>query len=77
MSFKMAGSIDIKAIHFGTSGEVYGVAVDWLSNNVYWTDAGYNWIMVSQNVDNTDHWAILIHTDLDKPHALAIYPEKG
>ncbi|XP_077986987.1 low-density lipoprotein receptor-related protein 2-like [Glandiceps talaboti] len=59
----------------GTSHVVEGVAVDWLAKNVYWTDAAYNWIKVSNY--NGTYYRSLITTGLDHPSGIACNPLTG
>ncbi|XP_022093384.1 sushi, von Willebrand factor type A, EGF and pentraxin domain-containing protein 1-like isoform X2 [Acanthaster planci] len=59
----------------GTSSTVDGIAVDWLANNVYWTDAAYNWIVV---VDYNMTWFhIVVDDGLEKPRGVAVHPQLG
>ena len=54
-----------RAIFRGTSRSVEGLAVDWLTKNIYWTDSSYDWIMVSNY--NATYFTMLIDTGLEKP----------
>ena len=57
-----------------------GIAVDWLSGAIYWTDALYNWITVAASDQNAKDSEIHRHlwiTGLDKPHGIAVHPIKG
>jgi len=42
-----------------------GVAVDWIARNLYWTDAGRNYIAVSRL--NGTMKKIIIETEIDEP----------
>ena len=53
-----------------------GIAVDWTSNNVYTTDALYNWIMLTTIKDTNAYFNILIDNDLELPYGIAVHPEK-
>ena len=56
-----------------------GIAVDWTSNNVYTTDALYNWIMLTTIKDATNmdaYFNILIDNDLELPYGIAVHPGK-
>ncbi|RUS85411.1 hypothetical protein EGW08_006802 [Elysia chlorotica] len=46
-SLVLNGSLDTTTLFTGTSSEVYGMTVDWNSRNLYFTDALYNWIMMT------------------------------
>jgi len=70
-------------MYVGTSGEVQGLAYDWLAGILYWTDEVYNWIMVAAVVQSTYagrqplKTRVVISTGLDRPAGLAVYPSKG
>ena len=69
---------DIQMLHYGTSTEVNGIAVDWVTDNIYWTDALYNWIMVLRvKLNNHVYTKVLLRTQLDQPHAIALHPAQG
>ncbi|KAI8503921.1 hypothetical protein Bbelb_179890 [Branchiostoma belcheri] len=60
----------------GTSGRVGGLAVDWLSGNIYWSDASYNSILVATADGNRRK--VLVQTGaFSSPSGLAVHPEKG
>ena len=81
----------LHAVYSGISGEASGIAVDWLADTLYWTDARYNWIGVASTrhhihytglVDGTaprgyEVYKYLITKDMDKPWGIAVYPMKG
>lgn len=52
-----------------------GMAVDWIYDHIYWTDAGLDHIQVS-NLDGTFR-KTLINTRLDEPRAIALLPQEG
>lgn len=52
-----------------------GMAVDWIYDHIYWTDAGLNHIQVS-NLDGSFR-KTLINTRLDEPRAIALLPQEG
>ncbi|GAA6081867.1 low-density lipoprotein receptor-related protein 1B-like isoform X1, partial [Tachysurus ichikawai] len=52
-----------------------GVAVDWITGNVYWTDHGSDLIEVSRL--NTVYRAVIISEGLDQPRAVAVQPLEG
>ncbi|XP_077986159.1 low-density lipoprotein receptor-related protein 2-like [Glandiceps talaboti] len=64
-----------RIVYTGTSSTVDGMTVDWLTNNIYWADAAYNWIKVS-NYDGSS-FRTLITTELDHPTGIACNPLTG
>ncbi|XP_068085893.1 low-density lipoprotein receptor-related protein 4 [Anabrus simplex] len=52
-----------------------GLAVDWIADNVYWTDAGRKVLEVAR-LDGSSRKEI-IRDGLDEPRALAMFPRKG
>ncbi|XP_070582001.1 low-density lipoprotein receptor-related protein 6-like [Ptychodera flava] len=62
-------------VYSGTSSTVEGVSVDWAANNIYWTDAEYNWIKIS-NYDGS-HSRTLFTTDINHPTGIACNPSTG
>lgn len=67
-------------VYTGTSSEVLGLVVDWVSSNVYWSDGIYNWIMMAplrKSGGQDQIYRILVQEGLDNPHGLAVYPKKG
>ncbi|XP_071510756.1 low-density lipoprotein receptor-related protein 6-like [Diadema antillarum] len=63
------------ALIHGTSSQVNGVCVDWLTGNVYRTDATYDWIVLF-NADGTRQ-AVVVDEDLDEPFGIAVHPLQG
>jgi hypothetical protein len=53
----------------------YGLAVDWIADNIYWTDADSKVLEVAR-LDGSSR-KIIIQDGLDEPRALAIFPRKG
>ena len=52
-----------------------GVAVDWISGNIYWTDTGVDYISVSR-LDGTSR-RVLVQDGLDEPRAIVVDPANG
>lgn len=52
-----------------------GLAVDWIADNIYWTDAGRKVLEVAC-LDGSSR-KIIIQDGLDEPRAVAIFPRKG
>eukprot|EP00058_Branchiostoma_floridae_P023951 XP_002609441.1 hypothetical protein BRAFLDRAFT_93486 [Branchiostoma floridae] len=48
-----------------------GLAVDWVGNNLYWTDAGTNMVGVC-SLPSCQHRAVLLQHNIDKPRAIAL-----
>ena len=56
-------------------GSPEGVAVDWISKNLYWTDSGTDRIEVSR-LDGTHH-KTLFSDNLVNPRAIVVDPVRG
>ncbi|KAL4228575.1 hypothetical protein ACF0H5_011625 [Mactra antiquata] len=54
-----------------TVGKVGGMAVDWNTNNLYWTDIKYDHIMVAKE---DGRFPIILLKQLGQPKAIAIHP---
>ena len=52
-----------------------GIAIDWIADNMYWTDADTNRIEVSR-LDGR-YRKVIITTELDQPRAIVLHPVKG
>ncbi|KAL8597479.1 hypothetical protein ACOMHN_047706 [Nucella lapillus] len=72
----------------GTSGEVKGMAVDWINDNVYWTDGLYNWLSMaplrrpgkassSSSFSSKRIFRIVAQEGLDNPYGVAVHPGKN
>lgn len=72
---------DIKRFHIGGSttsiitgiGVCDGLAVDWTSSKLYWTDTTYHKISVSDLDGNNQ--LTLVSSGIDKPRAVAVDPD--
>ena len=69
-------NLSVEIVYSGTSQQVNGLAVDWLSGSIYWSDALYNWISVASG-HNNDIYRQLILTDLNSPMGLVVHPKMG
>ncbi|KAL3891007.1 hypothetical protein ACJMK2_003272 [Sinanodonta woodiana] len=64
--------------HRGISRDYVNLAVDWISHNIYWTDASYQWIMIKSLASNDmSMYRVLIHENLAGPRALTLDPMEG
>jgi low density lipoprotein receptor-related protein 5/6 len=52
-----------------------GIAVDWIANNIYWTDTGTDKIEVAKLTGK--YRKVIISSGLDEPRALCLFPKKG
>lgn len=52
-----------------------GLACDWFTNKLYWTDSETNRIEVATM--SGQHRKVLFWTDVDQPRAIALVPMKG
>ncbi|XP_060603980.1 low-density lipoprotein receptor-related protein 4-like isoform X2 [Ruditapes philippinarum] len=68
-----SANLSVTVIHSGLSRSSTRISVDWVSNNIYWSDAIYGWIVV-QSADKEDEYKILVDNDIEKPYALVVDP---
>ena len=73
----LGGSNVAFSVFGGISSQVEGLAVDWLTGNIYWTDALYNWIIVAPAIKHADKYRIIVNTGLDNPMGIAVHPRRG
>ncbi|XP_021351873.1 prolow-density lipoprotein receptor-related protein 1-like isoform X3 [Mizuhopecten yessoensis] len=55
---------------------IQGIAVDWISDNVYWTDFGSDVIEVVR-LSNVDHRFVVIHGNMNNPRTIVVHPVAG
>jgi len=53
-----------------------GLAVDWITQNVYWTDARYNIIGVVPMAIDSRMWKMIVDTDLTSPQDVVVDPKR-
>lgn len=53
-----------------------GVAVDWVSRRIYWTDSKKDTIEAS-SIENSENRVIIISDDLINPRGIAVDPSRG
>ncbi|XP_052265927.1 low-density lipoprotein receptor-related protein 4-like [Dreissena polymorpha] len=73
---KLNGTTETETLFTGTSSMVEGLAVDWISNNIYWADSLYDWIMIGSMYTNPGY-KIVVRDGLTGPSGVAVHPEKG
>uniref|UniRef100_K1QI54 Low-density lipoprotein receptor-related protein 4 n=1 Tax=Magallana gigas TaxID=29159 RepID=K1QI54_MAGGI len=74
-------SFTISPVYRGKSNSVGQIAVDVLSNNIYWCDGLLNWIAMKPlsvtNATTSLTYRVLIDRDLHQPEGLALDPHDG
>lgn len=64
-------------LHRGISAKLSSIALDSVHGNVYWTDSGFNWIVIqSTRTNDTSIYRVLIQ-DILQPQGIAVDPVKG
>lgn len=67
-----------KLFSAGTESEIDGIAVDWLTEMVYFTDFKKRWVgVVASGSRTADMYRILFHTDLGDPKGITLDPFEG
>ncbi|XP_052784175.1 low-density lipoprotein receptor-related protein 4-like [Mya arenaria] len=74
---RLNGTTETETLFTGTSSVVEGIVVDWTSNNVYWTDGLYDWIMMATLNSPVQGYKIIVRDGLSGPSGIAVYPQKG
>lgn len=71
------GSTGTRSLFTKSSGYVDGLVIDWISDNIYFSDSKYNWIVLVPLNTSDIFYKLIITQGLYQPHGLAIYPQKG
>lgn len=66
---------DTRVIVHGNLTKTDGLAVDWIANNIYWTDTATKLLEVAR-LDGSSR-KVIIREGLDEPRAVALHPKKG
>ena len=54
--------------------QINGMAYDWSSGNVYWTDGEFHLIGALASYENGKHWKPVVTTDLTSPQDIVVDP---
>ena len=74
-SVNMQNSSDVKTIIAGSESiSPFSVAVDWIADNIYWTDMKHKVVAVAK-IDGTSQKIIV--KDLEDPRSLSLFPRLG
>ena len=73
-TFSHTGSLDTQVIHAGVSHHFMKIAFDWVSNNLYWTDERFGWIII-QALDKQNVFKVLLHEHIQRPLSIAVDPK--
>ncbi|RZC38041.1 low-density lipoprotein receptor-related protein 4, partial [Asbolus verrucosus] len=74
-SVNMFNLSDVKNIIHSNLSSPDGIAVDWIANNIYWTNTGNKVIEVAK-LDGK-YRKTIIKTNLQDPRSIAVFPRKG
>lgn len=75
VSVNMLNFSDTKAIIPKNLSNPNGISVDWIADNIYWTDTGNKVVEVSR-LDGSFR-KVVVSENLHEPRALAVFPKKG
>lgn len=77
-SFITRNQDTIELVYDGTSNQILGLAVDWYSGSVYWTDAEAKRItMTRANPGRQDLSKVIVSSGLDQPAGIVVHPARG
>jgi len=51
-----------------------GLAIDWMTKNIYWTDGLYKIIGVKSLLTDVRSWKAIVDSDLTSPQDIAVNP---
>ncbi|XP_075213619.1 low-density lipoprotein receptor-related protein 4-like [Lycorma delicatula] len=74
-SVDMWNMSNVRNVVDGNLSTPNGLAVDWLADNIYWTDTTRKVLEVAR-LDGSSR-KVIIFTGLDEPRAVALFPSKG
>ncbi|KAH3811419.1 hypothetical protein DPMN_139829 [Dreissena polymorpha] len=66
-------NLPLKSLHSGLSRGFVMIALDWISNNLYWTDPIFRWVAV-QSLQTNGHYRILVYDNIERPTGIAVDP---
>lgn len=67
-------TVDVTILYSGLSHQYMKIAFDWVSNNLYWTDERFAWIMIL-SLARPDAFKVLIHEHVQRPLGIAVDPK--
>ena len=67
------GNLQTQVIHAGVSHMFKKIAFDWVSNNLYWTDERFGWIIIHA-LDKQNVFKVLLHENIQRPLGIAVDP---
>lgn len=66
-------NISLSITHDGLSRAFARISVDWVADNIYWTDPLFGWIIV-QSASKQYIYKIIVKDELERPFALVVSP---
>lgn len=66
---------DVRTVAHSNLSSPDGIAVDWIADNIYWTNTGNSMIEVAR-IDGS-HRKTLIKDNIQDPRSIAVFPRKG
>ncbi|ELU06362.1 hypothetical protein CAPTEDRAFT_204982 [Capitella teleta] len=65
----------LRPLQILVSESVLGLAVDWVSRNLYWTDANFKHIGITPLNDKDGYHKLIVEERLSKPHGIGVHPK--